>query len=95
MRRAPVCRRSRRFRKRRQHQPEVFPRRPAPQAPRKLATPVAFPLEAPLDMRPFLSSSVLALRCGLSDAAGCAANSDLSLFETFSNVILAQLSIQR
>lgn len=35
------------------------------QAPRKLATPVSFPLDAPLDMRPFLSSSVLARRCGL------------------------------
>ncbi len=35
------------------------------QAPRKLATPVSFPLDAPLDMRPYLSSSVLAQRCGL------------------------------
>lgn len=35
------------------------------QAPRKLATPVSFPLDVPLDMRPFLSSSVLAQRCGL------------------------------
>lgn len=33
--------------------------------PRKLATPVSFPLNAPLDMRPYLSSSVLARRCGL------------------------------
>jgi Ubiquitin carboxyl-terminal hydrolase len=35
------------------------------QAPRKLATPVSFPVDALLDMRPFLSSSVLAQRCGL------------------------------
>lgn len=38
---------------------------PPTQAPRKLATPVSFPLDAPLDMRPFLSSAVLRRRCGL------------------------------